>query len=92
MRVCLHTALVSAIFVHWHLWQAKPKMPVCTVQANGPSNPSCGYGPLSMDSFPFGKVASISASSPLLQGLPQSGCGACFQLTCEAGVLLIINS
>ncbi|KAL3140406.1 Expansin-B5 [Trebouxia sp. C0009 RCD-2024] len=61
-------------------------------EANGPANPSCGYGPLSMDSFPFGKVASINANSPLLQGLPQSGCGACFQLTCEAGATCALSS
>ncbi len=56
------------------------------VQANGPANPSCGFGPLSLSSFPFGKAASINANSPFLDGLPQGGCGLCFQLTCEAGV------
>lgn len=56
------------------------------VQANGPANPSCGFGPLSLSSFPFGKAASINANSPFLEGLPQGGCGLCFQLTCEAGV------
>ncbi|KAL0055696.1 hypothetical protein WJX82_003307 [Trebouxia sp. C0006] len=54
-------------------------------EANGPANPSCGFGPLSLSSFPFGKAASINANSPFLEGLPQGGCGLCFQLTCEAG-------
>ncbi|DBA72896.1 TPA: Expansin-B5 [Trebouxia sp. C0005] len=56
-------------------------------EANGPANPSCGFGPLSLSSFPFGKAASINANSPFLEGLPQGGCGLCFQLTCEAGAI-----
>ncbi|DBA95813.1 TPA: Expansin-B5 [Trebouxia sp. C0004] len=56
-------------------------------EANGPANPSCGFGPLSLTSFPFGKVALINANSPFLGGLPQGGCGLCFQLTCEAGAI-----
>ncbi|KAL0023658.1 hypothetical protein WJX77_011178 [Trebouxia sp. C0004] len=44
---------------------------------------SCGYGVISPSLFPDGHLATLSSSSPSLAGLPQSGCGACLQITCN---------
>ncbi|KAL0025083.1 hypothetical protein WJX79_007026 [Trebouxia sp. C0005] len=44
---------------------------------------SCGYGMISPSLFPNGHLATFSSSSPPLEGLPQNGCGACLQLTCN---------
>ncbi|DBA99213.1 TPA: Expansin-B5 [Trebouxia sp. C0006] len=44
---------------------------------------SCGYGEISPSLFPNGHLATFSSSNPPLAGLPQNGCGACLQITCN---------
>ena len=42
---------------------------------------SCGFGPIG-DPYPDSAIASIRSSSDIVAQLPESGCGACIQLTC----------
>ncbi|CAL8466633.1 g6169 [Coccomyxa elongata] len=42
---------------------------------------SCGFGPIG-DPYPDSAVLSIRSSSAVVAKLPESGCGACIQLTC----------
>lgn len=43
---------------------------------------SCGFGPIG-DPYPDSAILSIRSSSPVVAKLPESGCGACIQLTCS---------
>lgn len=40
---------------------------------------SCGYGSLN----PNGAIGATANDNPVVAGLPQSGCGACVQITCD---------
>ncbi|BDA41084.1 probable Expansin-B17 at N-terminal half [Coccomyxa sp. Obi] len=42
---------------------------------------SCGFGPIG-DPYPDSAVLSIRSTSAVVAKLPESGCGACIQLTC----------
>ena len=52
---------------------------------------SCGFGPIG-DPYPDSAVLSIRSTSAVVAKLPESGCGACIQLTCADQVSCITNS
>lgn len=51
---------------------------------------SCGFGPIG-DPYPDSAVLSIRSSSAVVAKLPESGCGACIQLTCVDQVRFIAD-
>ncbi|KAK9916482.1 hypothetical protein WJX75_003217 [Coccomyxa subellipsoidea] len=42
---------------------------------------SCGFGPIG-DPYPDSAIASIRSTSAIVAQLPESGCGACIEITC----------
>ena len=39
--------------------------------------------------WPYGAIASINSTSPVVAGLGSNGCGACLQISCEDKVCLL---
>lgn len=46
---------------------------------------ACGYGMLPPQYYPFFMTGALSTSNKFFTGLPVGGCGACFQVQCDAG-------
>ncbi|KAK9824754.1 hypothetical protein WJX74_005028 [Apatococcus lobatus] len=43
---------------------------------------SCGYGPISLNAYPFWSIGALSPSNLFFQEGPVDGCGMCFQVQC----------
>jgi hypothetical protein len=73
----------------WACAQSVLSWPTPRPQAPPPAltGGSCGYGNLAAVRWPYGMVAALSASSPLLQGAAARGaCGTCVEVVCNDAV------